>query len=235
MSDAPDGAVAAEDVVRSTAALIATRVAGDPEPCPEAGGPPATVVGVSASYSSRSSQPSRGRDLRVDPVLVEIVAGLAWLAVGTLGLGAGGAGTLVLAVGIAVGVGIGVENHRRGPRPFDPPRSMETLRLAGGVVVIVIVASVLLGLLSASDFMPGVAAVLTGGAFVLLSRATGQRPTQWLGWSMVVLGVLAALISLSEAGGFVSQGLLGLISGILIMVSAADRVGLVEMLRDRAR
>jgi hypothetical protein len=173
--------------------------------------------------------------VRVDPVVVEIVAGLLWLAVGTLGLGADGAGTLILAAAIAVGIGIGVENRRRGARPFDPSRSTEVLRLAGAVVVVVIVASILLGLLSASAFLPGLAAIVTGVAFVLLSRSTGQRPTQWLGVAAVVLGVLSALVSTIESGGFVSQGLVGLVLGVLILVSAADRVGLVEMLRDRTR
>ncbi len=173
--------------------------------------------------------------MRVDPVLVEIGAGLIWLAVGTLGLGAEGAGTLVLAVGIAIGIGIGVENRRRGPRPFDPARSMELLRLAGAAVVVVVVASIAFGLLSASAFLPGLAMIVTGGALVLLSRSTGQRPTRWLGLAAIVLGVLSALVSTIESGGFVSQGLLGLLLGVLILVSAADRVGLVEMLRDRSR
>ena len=182
-----------------------------------------------------SPPPRRGRAVRVDPVLVEIGAGLVWLAVGTLGLGAEGAGTLILAFGIAVAIGIGVENRRRGPRPFDTSRSAQMLRLGGGVIAIVIVASIVLGLISASAFLPGLALALTGGAFVLLSRATGQRPTQWLGVVLVGAGVLSALITTVTAGGFVSQGLLGLLAGVLLLLSAADRVGLVEMLRDRDR
>lgn len=168
-------------------------------------------------------------------MLVELGAGLVWLAVGTLGLGADGAGTLVLAVGIAAAIGIGVENRRRGPRPFDPSRSVEVLRLGGGVIVLVVVASIALGLLWASDFLPGLALLLTGGAFVLLHRSTGQRPTQWLGIALVAAGLLSALITTATAGGFVSQGLLGVLAGVLLLLSAADRVGLVEMLRDRAR
>lgn len=173
--------------------------------------------------------------MRLDPVLVEIGAGLIWLAVGTLGLGADGVGTLILAVGIAIAIGIGVENRRRGARPFDTSRSTEVLRLGGGVIAAVIVASIVLGLLSASAFLPGLALLLTGGAFVLLSRSTGQRPTRWLGYALAVAGALSALITLGTAGGFVSQGLLGLLAGVLLLLSAADRVGLVEMLRDRAR
>jgi hypothetical protein len=205
-----------------------------------------TVVGVSAYHpppppagrpgpSGRSGPPPRGRAVRVDPVVVEIVAGLLWLAVGTLGLGADGAGTLILAAAIAVGIGIGVENRRRGVRPFDPARSTEVLRLAAGVVVVVIVASIVLALISASAFLPGLAAVMTGVAFVLLSRSTGQRPTRWLGVAAIVLGVFSALVSTIEPGGFVSQGLVGLVLGVLMLVSAADRVGLVGMLRDRTR
>jgi hypothetical protein len=56
-----------------------------------------------------------------------------------------------------------------------------------------------------------------------------------LGVAAVVLGVLSALVSTIESGGFVSQGLVGLVLGVLMLVSAADRVGLVEMLRDRTR
>ncbi|GLZ45030.1 hypothetical protein Acsp06_12150 [Actinomycetospora sp. NBRC 106375] len=182
-----------------------------------------------------SPPPRRGRAVRVDPVLVELGAGLVWLAVGTLGLGADGVGTLILAVGIAIAIGIGVENRRRGPRPFDTSRSAEMLRLGGGVIAIVIIASIVLGLISASAFLPGLALVLTGGAFVLLSRSTGQQPTRWLGLVVVAAGVLSALVTTATAGGFVSQGLLGLLAGVLMLLSAADRVGLVEMLRDRAR
>jgi len=175
--------------------------------------------------------PRRGRAVRVDPVLVELGVGLVWLAVGTLGLGADGAGTVVLAIGIAVAIGIGVENRRRGPRPFDTSRSTELLRLAGGVIALVVLASVALGLLSSSAFLPGLALVLTGVAFVLLSRATGQRPTRWLGFALVAAGLLSALLSTMLGGGFVTQGLLGILAGVLVLASAADRVGLVEMLR----
>jgi hypothetical protein len=173
--------------------------------------------------------------VRVDPVLAELGIALVWLAVGTLGLGADGAGTLVLAVGIAIAIGIGVENRRRGPRPFDTSRSTEMLRLAGGVIAVVVLASIVLGLLSSSAFLPGLALVLTGAAFVLLSRATGQRPTRWLGLALVGAGLLSALLSTMLGGGFVTQGLLGILAGVLVMLSAADRVGLVEMLRDRTR
>lgn len=182
-----------------------------------------------------SPPPRGGRAVHLDPVLVEIGAGLVWLAAGTLGLGADGVGTLILAVGIAVAIGIGVENRRRGPRLFDTTRSTEVLRLGGAVIALVIVASIVLGLISASAFLPGLALVATGVAFVLLSRSTGQRPTRWLGFVLVGAGVLSALITTATAGGFVSQGLLGLLAGVLLLLSAADRVGLVEMLRDRAR
>jgi di/tricarboxylate transporter len=77
--------------------------------------------------------------------------------------------------------------------------------------------------------------VITGGAFLALARSTGQRPTQWLGVVLAALGVLAAIISTQEASGFVSQGLLGLLCGVLVLVSAADRIGLLEALRDRVR
>ncbi|WP_133251792.1 hypothetical protein [Actinomycetospora cinnamomea] len=195
--------------------------------------------GGSGGHGGHGGPPPRrgrpGRAVRVDPVLVELGVGLVWLAVGTLGLGADGAGTLLLAVGIAVAIGIGVENRRRGPRPFDTTRSTEVLRLAGGVIGLVVLASIALGLLSGSAFLPGLALVLTGAAFALLSRATGQRPTRWLGFAFVGLGLLSALLSTMLAGGFVTQGLLGILAGLLVLVSAADRVGLVEMLRDRTR
>ena len=77
--------------------------------------------------------------------------------------------------------------------------------------------------------------MITGSAFLALARTTGQRPTQWLGMALVVLGVLGALISTQETSSFVSQGLLGLLCGVLLLVSAADRIGLLETLRDRVR
>ena len=182
---------------------------------------------------SRPSHPPR-RGPRVDPVLAETVAAVAWLTVGTLGLGADGVGTLVLAIGIAAAVFVVVE-RRRNPRTFDAARSALLLRLAGGVVVVVIVGSILLGLVSSTVFLPGIAAVATGVALLSLFRATGERPTQWLGVAAVVLGVLSAFVSTQTDGGFASQGLLGLVLGIALLLSAADRIGMLNLLRDRAR
>jgi uncharacterized membrane protein HdeD (DUF308 family) len=168
-------------------------------------------------------------------VIVECLVGVAWLTVGSLGLGSDGAGTLLLAAGIALVVFVLVENRRRGSRPFDPRTSGELLRYGAIAVGAIVVESVLLGLISESAFAPGIAAVITGVAFLALARSTGQRPTQWLGIALVVLGVLAALLSTQETSSFVSQGLLGLLCGILVLVSAADRIGLLETLRDRMR
>jgi hypothetical protein len=168
-------------------------------------------------------------------VIVECLVGVAWLTVGTLGLGADGAGTLLLAGGIALVVFILVENRRRGSHAFDPRRSADLMRYAAIAAGAVIVESVLLGLISEAGFAPGIAAVITGIAFLVLARSTGQRPTQWLGVALVVLGVFGALMSTQETSSFVSQGLLGLLCGVLLLVSAADRIGLLETLRDRVR
>lgn len=166
---------------------------------------------------------------------MECVVGVAWLTVGTLGLGSDGAGTLLLAGGIALVVFILVENRRRGSRPFDARRSGDLLRYGAFAVGAIVVVSVLLGLISVSGFGPGIAAVICGVAFLALARSTGQRPTQWLGIALVVLGVLAALMSTQETSSFVSQGLLGLLCGLLVLLCAADRIGLLETLRDRVR
>jgi hypothetical protein len=168
-------------------------------------------------------------------VIVECLVGVGWLTVGTLGLGADGAGTLLLAGGIALVVFILVENRRRGSNALDPRRSADLMRYGGIAIGAIIVESVLLGLISEAGFGPGIAAVITGIAFLTLARSTGQRPTQWLGIALIVLGVLGALMSTQETSSFVSQGLLGLLCGVLLLVSAADRIGLLETLRDRAR
>lgn len=205
---------------------------GPAGPPPGSYGPP---PGSSRGRPPSSGRAPGGRSVRLDPVLVECLVGVAWLTVGTLGLGADGAGTLLLAVGIAGVVVILVENRRRGSNPFDGARSADLLRFGGIAVGAIVVVSVLLGLISWSEAAPGVAAVITGGAFLALARSTGQRPTQWLGVVLAALGVLAAIISTQEASGFVSQGLLGLLCGVLVLVSAADRIGLLEALRDRVR
>lgn len=203
--------------------------AGRPAPSGGSGGsrPPGRPPGRPAPG------PGGGRSFHLDPVLAECLIGVAWLTVGTLGLGADGAGTLLLAIGIAVVVVVLVENRRRGSRPFGPRQSSDLLRYAAGAVVAVVVVSILLGLIGWSEYGPGLAAVITGVAFVALSRSTGQRPTQWLGGAFVVLGVLAVLLATQEASGFASQGLLGLVAGVLLLLSAADRIGLLESLRDR--
>jgi hypothetical protein len=168
-------------------------------------------------------------------VLVECLIGVAWLTVGSLGLGSDGAGTLLLAAGIALVVFVLVENRRRGSRSFDAPRSADLLRYGAFAVGGIVVVSVLLGLISEAGFAPGLSAVITGVAFLAVARSTGQRPTQWLGIAFVVLGVLAALLSTQETSSFVSQGLLGLLCGLLVLVSAADRIGMLDTLRDRMR
>ena len=171
----------------------------------------------------------------MDPVLLEVAAGIAWLTVGTLGLGADGAGTLILAVGIAAVVYVVVENRRRGPRVFDAARSRDALRYALGAVVVVVVASGLFGLIESSDYVPGLAAAVTGGAFLLLHRSTGERPTLWLGAALVVLGVVSVFVAAQTATGFFSQGVVGILAGIALLVSAGDRIGLLTMVRDRTR
>jgi uncharacterized membrane protein HdeD (DUF308 family) len=168
-------------------------------------------------------------------VIVECLVGVAWLTVGTLGLGADGAGTLLLAGGIALVVYIVVENRRRGSHAFDPRRSADLMRYGAIAIVAIIAESVLLGLISEARYGPGIAAVITGVAFLALARSTGQRPTQWLGIALVVLGVLGGLMATQETSNLVSQGILGLLCGLLLLVSAADRIGLLETLRDRVR
>lgn len=201
------------------------------------GGPSGTPRGASRPSSrgpSGGGRPPRS-SIRLDPVIVECVIGVAWLTVGSLGLGSDGAGTLLLAAGIALVVFVLVENRRQGSRPFDASRSADLLRYGAFAVGGIVVVSVLLGLISEAGFAPGLAAVITGVAFLALARSTGQRPTQWLGIAFVVLGVLAALLSTQETSSFVSQGLLGLLCGLLVLVSAADRIGMLETLRDRMR
>ena len=168
-------------------------------------------------------------------MIVETLVAVAWLTVGTLGLGSDGAGTLLLAAGIALVVFILVENRRRGSRAFDSRCSSDLLRYGAFAIGAILVVTVLLGLISAAGLGPGVAAVITGVAFLALARSTGQRPTQWLGIAFIVLGVLGALMSTQETSSFVSQGLLGLLCGVLVLLSAADRIGLLETLRDRVR
>lgn len=201
------------------------------------GGPAGPPRGASRPSSRGPASGGRGprAALHLDPVLVECLVGVAWLTVGSLGLGSDGAGTLLLAAGIALVVFVLVENRRRGSRPFDARRSGDLLRYGGFAIGGIVVVSVLLGLLSAAELAPGAAAVITGVAFLALSRSTGQRPTQWLGIALAVLGVLGALMATQETSSFVSQGLLGLLCGVLVLLSATDRIGLLETLRGRMR
>ena len=177
-----------------------------------------------------------GSAIRLDPVIVECLVGVAWLTVGTLGLGSDGAGTLLLAGGIALVVFILVENRRRGSHPFDPRRSADLMRYAGIAIGAIIVESVLLGLISEAGFgARGSPPSSPGSPSWRWPARPDSGPTQWLGVALIVLGVLGALMSTQETSSFVSQGLLGLLCGVLLLVSAADRIGLLETLRDRVR
>jgi hypothetical protein len=78
--------------------------------------------------------------------------------------------------------------------------------------------------------------VAVGGALLLpLASLLDRRSLIALGAALMLLGAGGAVLALNSAGVTESQGLVGLVGGVLLWAAAAQQAGLTTQLRDRIR
>ena len=78
--------------------------------------------------------------------------------------------------------------------------------------------------------------VAVGGALLLpLASLLDRRSLLALGAALMLLGAGGAVLALNSAGVTESQGLVGLVGGVLLWAAAAQQAGLTDELRDRIR
>jgi len=180
---------------------------------------------------------------------LEAVAGGVWWVVGAVALSTG-PGKVFLAAGLGVTAFLVITLRRRygadaltpaqahGSRAGDPlPYGGRTklLQTVIGAVVVIAIASTLLGMTSLGELSVPLACAITGGALFPLSTVLDERSLLATGAALLVLGAVGALLALGSAGALYPQGVVGMIAGVLLWVAAAARTGLVAEARGIVR
>lgn len=177
-----------------------------------------------------------GRQVELSGAVVLAVAGaVAWL-VGTSAL-PDGQGTVVLAIGLALTVWLVVRAARTGatePR-IDPERRRRVIYLVVVGVGLVVAGSMLLRATGRAELSVPLAAAVCGALLLPLASLVGRRGLVALGGGLMLLGACGAVLALNSAGRTESQGLVGLVGGVLLWLAAAQQAGLTGELRDRIR
>lgn len=167
--------------------------------------------------------------------VLALAGGAAWLA-GSVALPSG-AGTVVLAAGLAVTVWLMVQATRaggtgRGPRLDRDRRRRVLFLLVVGVGLVVLGGTLLRATGRAELTVPVTVAV--GGALLLpLASLLDRRSLIALGAALMLLGAGGAVLALNSAGATESQGVVGLVGGVLLWAAAAQQAGLTTQLRNR--
>lgn len=169
-------------------------------------------------------------------VLLALAGGVAWL-LGTAALPAGAA-TVVLAVGLVVTGWLFREVRRRSPARsgrLDRDRRARVVRLLAVGAGIAAVGGLALGTFGLSELAFPLT-VLVGGAVLLpMASLVGARAYLALGGALMVLGAAGALLALDSAGPTYPQGVVGMVAGVLLWVTAAQQAGMLADLRHRSR
>jgi hypothetical protein len=169
--------------------------------------------------------------------VLALAGGVAWLA-GSAALPSG-AGTVVLAVGIAVTVWLVVRATRaggsgRGPR-LDRDRRRRVITLVVVGVGVVVLGGMLLRATGRAELTVPLTVAVCGALLLPLASLLDRRSLLAVGAALMLLGAGGAVLALNSAGTAESQGVVGLIGGVLLWVAAAQQAGLTGELRDRIR
>lgn len=169
--------------------------------------------------------------------VLALAGGAAWLA-GSAALPSG-AGTVVLAAGLAVTVWLMVQATRaggtgRGAR-LDRDRRRRVLSLLVVGVGLVVLGGTLLRATGRAELTVPVTVAVGGALLLPLASLLDRRSLVALGAALMLLGAGGAVLALNSAGGTESQGLVGLVAGVLLWAAAAHQAGLATQLRDRIR
>ena len=169
--------------------------------------------------------------------VLALAGGAAWL-VGSAALPSG-AGTVVLALGIAVTVWLVVQATRapgsgRGSRlDRDQRKRVITLVVVGAGLVVL--GGMLLRATGRAELTVPLTVAVCGALLLPLASLLDRRGLLAVGAALMLLGAGGAVLALNSAGTAESQGLVGLVGGVLLWAAAAQQAGLTDELRDRIR
>ena len=205
-------------------------------------GPPAArrvragTVGVPVGGEGRAVVVRKQVEVPGSAVLA-LAGGAAWLA-GSAALPSG-AGTVVLAARLAVTVWLMVQATRnggtgRGPR-LDRDRQRRVISLLVVGVGLVVLGGTLLRATGRAELTVPLTVAVCGALLLPLASLLDRRSLIALGAALMLLGAGGAILALNSAGVTESQGLVGLVGGILLWAAAAQQAGLTTQLRDRIR
>lgn len=162
--------------------------------------------------------------------------GAGWL-VGSAALPSG-IGTVVLAVGIAVTVWLITRATRsdsgRGPR-LDRGRRSRVITLVVVGAGLVVLGGMLLRATGLGELTVPLTVAVCGALLLPLASLLDRRSLLAVGAALMLLGAGGAVLALNSAGAAESQGLVGLVGGVLLWVAAAQQAGLTDELRNRIR
>jgi hypothetical protein len=169
--------------------------------------------------------------------VLALAGGAAWL-VGSAALPSG-AGTVVLALGIAVTVWLVVQATRsgssgRGSR-LDRDRRKRVITLVVVGVGLVVLGGMLLRATGRAELTVPLTVAVCGALLLPLASLLDRRSLLAVGAALMLLGAGGAVLALNSAGAAESQGLVGLVGGVLLWAAAAQQAGLTDELRDRIR
>jgi hypothetical protein len=169
--------------------------------------------------------------------VLALAGGGAWLA-GSAALPSG-AGTVVLAVGLAVTVWLMMQATRVGASGRGPGlnrhRRRRVIYLFGVGVGLVALGGTLLRESGRAELTVPLTVAVCGALLLPLASLLDRRSLIALGAALMLLGAGGAVLALNSAGVAESQGLVGLVGGVMLWVAAAQQAGLTTELRHRIR
>jgi uncharacterized membrane protein len=168
--------------------------------------------------------------------VLALAGGAAWL-MGSAALPSG-TGTVVLALGIAVTVWLMMRATRaggsRGAR-LDRDRRRRVIYLLVVGAGLVVVGGMLLRATGRAELTAPLTVAVCGLLLLPLASLLDRRALLAVGAGLMLLGAGGAVLALNSAGTTESQGLVGLVGGVLLWVAAAQQAGLADELRERIR
>ena len=120
----------------------------------------------------------------------------------------------------------------RGPR-LDRDRRRRVIYLLVVGVGLVVLGGTLLRATGRAELTVPLTVAVCGALLLPLASLLDRRSLIALGAALMLLGAGGAILALNSAGVTESQGLVGLVGGILLWAAAAQQAGLTTQLRDR--
>lgn len=169
--------------------------------------------------------------------VLALAGGVAWL-VGSAALPSG-TGTVVLALGLAVTAWLTVRATRSGSTGRGPRLDRDGRRRVIALVVVgvglVVLGGMLLRATGRAELTVPLTVAVCGALLLPLASVLDRRSLLAVGAALMLLGAGGAVLALNSAGTTESQGMVGLVGGVLLWVAAAQQAGLTGELRDLIR